>query len=115
MPSNQKQIIEQAKFIYFRLGKAFQKQIKTIEEQREKQIKAIQNQGQIKTIKKYVYNDKDSPLTLKQKRIFNKTANERLEEITKLDKKVNPGDLIYKFKGPLLMQNLMNLIVLLIS
>ena len=114
MPSNQKQIIEQAKFTYSPLGKAFEKQIKTIEDQEEKQIKAIQNQGQIKTIKKYVYNDKDSPLTLKQKRIFNKTANERLEEITKLDKKVNPGDLIYKFKGPLLMQNLMNLIVLLI-
>ena len=50
LPSNQKQIIQQAKFIYSPLGKAFEKQIKRIEDQREKQIKAIQNQGQIKTI-----------------------------------------------------------------
>ena len=33
LPSNQKQIIEQAKFTYFCLGKAFEKQIKTIEDQ----------------------------------------------------------------------------------
>ena len=50
LPSNQKQIIQQAKFIYSPLGRAFEKQIKRIEDQREKQIKAIQNQGQIKTI-----------------------------------------------------------------
>ena len=30
LPSNQKEIIEQAKFSYFSLGKAFEKQIKTI-------------------------------------------------------------------------------------
>ena len=33
LPSNQKQIIEQAKFTYSPLGKAFEKQIKTIEDQ----------------------------------------------------------------------------------
>ena len=33
------------------MGKAFEKQIKTTECQGEKQIKAIQGQGQIKTIK----------------------------------------------------------------
>ena len=32
-PSNQQQIIEQTKFTYFPLGKAFDKQIKTIEDQ----------------------------------------------------------------------------------
>ena len=36
LPSNQKQIIEQAKFTYSPLGKAFEKQIKTIEDQGEK-------------------------------------------------------------------------------
>ena len=36
----------------------------------------------------------------KQKEIFNKLADERLEELTKLDKKVNPDDLICKYKGP---------------
>ena len=50
LPSNQQQIIEQAKFTYSPLGKAFEKQIKTIESQREKQVKAIQYQGQVKTI-----------------------------------------------------------------
>ena len=41
LPSNQQQIIEQAKFTYSVLQKAFEKQIKTIEVQGEKQIKAI--------------------------------------------------------------------------
>ena len=50
LPSNQKQIIEQSEFVLSPLGKAFEKQIKTIEDRRQKQIKAIQNQGQIKTI-----------------------------------------------------------------
>ena len=35
LPSNQQQIIEQAKFTYSPLGKAFEKQIKTIEDQGE--------------------------------------------------------------------------------
>ena len=35
-PSNQQQIIEQAKFTYSPLGKAFEKQIKTIKDQGEK-------------------------------------------------------------------------------
>ena len=43
--SNQKQIIEQTKFTNSSLGKAFEKQIKAMEDQKEKQIKAIQNQG----------------------------------------------------------------------
>ena len=89
LPSNQKQMIEQAKFTYSPLGKAFEKQIKTIEDQGEKQIKAIQNQGQVKTIKKYTYDDEDSPLISKQKEIFNKLVDERIDEITKLDEKVN--------------------------
>ena len=45
---------------YSPLGKAFEKQIKTIEDQEEKQIKTIQDQGQVKTIKKYDYDDEDS-------------------------------------------------------
>ena len=42
LPSNQRQIIEQAKFAYSPLGKAFEKQTNTIEEQgknRQKQLK----------------------------------------------------------------------------
>ena len=36
--SNQKQIIEQAKFTYSPLGKAFEKKIKTIQDQGKKQV-----------------------------------------------------------------------------
>ena len=43
LPSNQQQIIEQAKFTYSPLAKAFENQTKTIEDQGEKQIKAIQD------------------------------------------------------------------------
>ena len=43
LPSNQKQMIEQAKFTYSPLGKAFEKQIKTIEDQGEKQVKALED------------------------------------------------------------------------
>ena len=66
LPSNQKQMIEQTKFTYSPLGKAFAKQIKI----KAKPIKAIQNQGKVKTIKKYTYNDEDSPLISKQKEIL---------------------------------------------
>ena len=38
LPSNQQQIIEQAKFTYSPLGKAFEKQTKTIEDQGQKQV-----------------------------------------------------------------------------
>ena len=43
LPSNQKQIIEWTKFTYSPLGKAFEKQIKIIEDQRKKQIDAVEN------------------------------------------------------------------------
>ena len=66
LPSNQQQIIEQARFTYPPLGKPFEKQIKTIEDQGEKQIKAIQYQGQVKTIKKYDYDTEDTPFISKQ-------------------------------------------------
>ena len=41
LPSNQQQIIEQAKFTYSPLGKVFEKQIKTIEDQGQKQVQAL--------------------------------------------------------------------------
>ena len=87
LPSNQQQKIEHAKFTYSPLGKAFEKQIKGIEDQGQKQIKANQNQVQVKTIKKYTYDDEDTPLISKQKEIFNELVDERLEKIDDLDKK----------------------------
>ena len=41
LPYNQQQIIEQAKFTYSPLGKSFEKQIKTIEDQSKKQVDAL--------------------------------------------------------------------------
>ena len=46
LPSNKQQIIEQDKFEYSPLRKAFEKQTKTIEDRGEKQIKAIQDNKQ---------------------------------------------------------------------
>ena len=43
LPSNQQKMIEQAKFTYSPLGKAFEKQIKTIEDQGKKQVDALEN------------------------------------------------------------------------
>ena len=43
LTSNQQQIIEQAKFIYSPLGKAFEKQLKTIGDQGKKQVDALEN------------------------------------------------------------------------
>ena len=61
LPSNQQQITEQAKFTYSPLAKAFDKQIKTIKDEGEKEIKAINEKEQVKTIKKYSYDDEDNP------------------------------------------------------
>ena len=43
LPSNQKQVIEQTKFTYSPLGKAFQKQIKTIEKKGKKEVDILKN------------------------------------------------------------------------
>ena len=99
LPSNQKEMIQQAKFTYSPLGKAFEKQIKTNEFQGEKQMKAVQNQVQVKTIKKYAYDVENSLLISKQKEMLNKLADKMLDDITELDKKVNRDDLIYRCKG----------------
>ena len=67
------------------MAKAFEKQTKTIKDEGEKQIKAIQDQGKLKTIKKYDYDVEDTAFISKQKEIFNKVVDERLEKITDLD------------------------------
>ena len=68
LPSNQQEIIKQAKFTYSPLGRAFEKQTKTIKDQGEKQIKAIQDKRPIKSIKKFTYDINDSPIVLKEKK-----------------------------------------------
>ena len=82
LPSNQQQIIEQAKFTYSPLGKAFEKQTKTIEDQGEKQIKAIQdNKQQLISDDDY----KDNLLISKEREIFKDSYNKRLDKIEELN------------------------------
>ena len=63
---------------------------------------------------KNILDDEDTPFISKQKEIFNELVDERLENITDLDERVNSEDLYTNTKVGLLMQNLMNLIMLLI-
>ena len=79
LPPNQQQIIQQAKFAYSPLGKALEKQIKTIEDQGKKQVKAIQDNKQLVNINKDDYKDK---LLLSKERETNKDIyNKRLDKI----------------------------------
>ena len=59
LPSNQQQIIEQTKFTYSPLGKAFEEQIKTIKDQGEKQVEAFES---LKDHKKLLADDYEGKL-----------------------------------------------------
>ena len=86
LPSNQKQIIEQAKCIYSPLGKSFEKETKTIEDQGEKEVTAIKdNKNQQDNINANDY--KNKLLLPKEREIFKNIYNERLNKIEELTKK----------------------------
>ena len=92
LPSNQQQIIQQAKFNYSPLGKALGKQIKTIEDQGEKQIKTIQdNRKQLISGNDY----KNRLLISKEREIFKDIHNKRLDKIKELDNKIDYDNLKY--------------------
>ena len=65
LPSDQQQIIEQSEFTYSSLGKAFEKQIKTIEDQEQKQVdvlkvlelKSINSESNKQSINKDIYDN----------------------------------------------------------
>ena len=64
------------------MGKAFEKQIKTIEDQGQKQIDALEN---LKDQNKQIINDDEvKPLFSKEREIFTKIYNKRLDEIKEL-------------------------------
>ena len=93
LPSNQQQIIEQAKFTYSPLGKAFEKQTKTIEDKGEKQIKAIQDN------RKQLISDDDYEnklLISKEREIFKDIYNKRLDKLEELNFKIDYDNLKYK-------------------
>ena len=94
LPSNQQQIIEQAKFTYSPLGKTFEKQIKTIEDQGEKQLDALENlkdQRQVDNIIDY----KDRLLHSKEQEIFENIYKKRLNEIEELTSKIDDNNLVF--------------------
>ena len=96
LPSNQQQIIQQAKFNYSPLGKALEKQIKTIEDQGKKEVKAIQDNKQIVN-KDDVY--KDKLLLSREREIFKDIYNKRLDKIEELNNKIDYNNLNYVVAG----------------
>ena len=89
LPSNQQQIIQQAKFTYSPLGKALEKQRKAIEDQGEKQVVALES---LKNSDKKLPSIKDFiPMENLNPEIINEIK--RLEEI---EKKVDRNRMVYK-------------------
>ena len=89
LPSNQRQINEQAKFTCSPLGKAFVKQIKTIEDQGKKQVDALTT---LKTSNKKLPSIKDFiPIETLNPQIINEIK--RIEEI---EKNVDRDKMVYK-------------------
>ena len=90
LPSNQQQIIQQAKFNYSPLGKAIEKQIKTIEDQREKQVDALKTSyKKLPSIKDFVPTEK-----------FNLEIINEIKRIVDRDKIVYKStSRIYDFRG----------------
>ena len=76
LPSTQQQIIEQTKFTYSPLGKAFEKQTKTVEDHGKKQVKALENLKPVEGSKGIKYGDE----SLEQKQeTYNKLFDEKLD------------------------------------
>ena len=89
LPSNQQQIIQQAKFNYFPLGKAIEKQIKTIKDQGEKQVVALES-----------LKDSDTKLTPIKDFIPTENLNpeiiNEIKKIQEIEKKVDRNKMVYK-------------------
>ena len=89
LPSNQQQIIYHAKFNYSPLGKALQKQIKTIDDQRKKQVVALES---LKDSDKKLTPIKDFiPIENLNPEIINEIK--RIEEI---EKQIDRNKMVYK-------------------
>ena len=97
LPSNQQQIIEQAKLTYSPLGKAFEKQIKTIEDQGKKQVDALENlkpKEETKPIEDKSNNQSKAAI------IFDELINKRKELISELHDGVDYNNLKFEYIGP---------------
>ena len=88
LPSNQQQIIEQTKFTYSPLGKAFEKQIKTIEDQGKKQVDALNT---LKSNNQLTIED-----VIPKNALNNDEAKKELDKIKEIEKNVDREKLIYE-------------------
>ena len=92
LPSRHRQIIEQARFTYSPLRKAFDKQIKTIEDQGKKQVDALN------TLK----SDNNKKLEIKNEEIIPESAfasdeaKKEINKILKIEKNVDREKLVYE-------------------
>ena len=89
LPSNQQQIIQQAKFNYSPLGKAIEKQIKTIKDKGEKQVVALES---LKASDKKLPPIKDL-ISIKN---LNPEIIKEIEKIEEIEKKVDRNKMVYK-------------------
>ena len=90
-------MIEQAKFTYSPLGKAFEKQIKTIEDQGKKQVDALESlkpKEQTKPIEDKSNNQSKATIT------FNELINKRKELMSELYDSVDYNNLKFEYVGP---------------
>ena len=101
LPSNQQQTIEQTRFTYCPLRKAFEKQIKTIKDQGKKQINALEKLKPKEQTKAITYNsddyDDNTPIS---KEIYDEILEERMDEVLKMSREINYSNLVYDFKDP---------------
>ena len=94
LSSNQQQIIEQAKFTYSPLGKAFEKQIKTIEDQGKKKVDALKNlkpKEETKRIEDKSNNQSKAAI------VFNKLINERKDLMKELYDRLDYNNLKFEY------------------
>ena len=97
LPSNQQQIIEQAKFTYSPLGKAFEKQTKTIEDQGKKQVDALEK-WKPEEQKKPIEDKSNYPP--KARIIFDDLIKKRKKLMSELYNSVDYNNLNFDYVGP---------------
>ena len=96
-------MIEQVQFTYSPLGKTLEKQIKIIEDQGEKQKKALEKHGKQlvesnELVKMILISTKIAYHLKNKKRYLMNLLNKRSSEFWDLEKRINPDNLIYKYK-----------------
>ena len=99
LPFNQQQIIEQARFPYSPLGKAFEKQTKIMEDKGKNQIDVLKGLKSKEETKAITYKSDDDDNTPISKEIDDEILEERMDEIVKMSREINYSNLVYDFNG----------------